>query len=328
MRIVNAFILIFFVALISGCRTVYLEKETPAGHVPPVPAGTLKTEPPVLNPATNTDPGSQSKSIAEPDRSEEVVKQFQKAYLAKRSPRIAIFLNRELSSGVQEWATSSRLVVSGKMKYAGAGVSSESAGINIVERGQEGATKVAAAGTKIEGESGVLYEQAHNPLEERNLLPEDWMWQFEESFLKKFLQAKAMVVDPAMIMRKHAQEASPQDDPHKIVSSRNIEMEALKKNADILMEVLVRRNPDSPIGYEFRATAKEIPDGRILVNVSSLQWKQEKLKGVIKKKYKGTEAGYVEVKDDTNLPNVDRVVELLAQDVMKALTEIWSAKSS
>lgn len=317
--------------LSAGCKTVYLEKETPPGQVPPLPASSSKSEQssvPVFSSVStktieSSNSNSSKESVQPADSSGSIINQFQNVYSAKKSPRIAIFLNRELSDEVQEWNTPSRLVVSGKMKYSREGISGESGNLSIDNQGTQSGSRVEGGKVKAEGESGAFYEQAHNDLEERGLPPENWIWQFEDSFLRKFLEAKAFIVDRATIMRLAAAKNSKQDDPHNLVSVKNIEIDALKEKADIFMEVLVHKNPDSPVGYEFRVAVKEVSTGRLLANVSSLEWKQKELDKLFEKKFKATEHGYVKI-EEGGFPELDKVANLLALDVMKALTATWT----
>jgi hypothetical protein len=235
-----------------------------------------------------------------------------------------VFLNRALTDEVREWYTPSRLVVSGELKGVSlSGVGGESAQLAVPGQGAKAETAVAAKEIKVKGGPGSFYEQAHAELEERGLPPEDWMWQFEESFLGEFLRAKAVIVDRATIVRLIAAQGGKQGDAHDLLSVKTVEMDAVKEKADMFMELLVRRNPASPVGYEFKATVKEVSTGRILANVSSLEWKQRELDDLTGKKYRATDRGYVAV-DEGTFPKLDRVAAMLALDVMDALVYIWS----
>lgn len=310
--------LILAVFFLSGCiRTVYLEEETPPGAVPPPPPGygaaseqaQEYTPPPSLE---DTKPGVKSERRISLDSSSEIIEGFKLAYAEMGSPRIAVFFNRELSDEVREWSTLSRFVISGNLR--------------ISEEHTEGGLDR----KKVEVEAGPtsVYEQTYIDLEERDLPPEDWMWQFEESFLREFLKAKAHMLDRATIMRLIATESGKQGSAYEPITVKTIEMNALKEKADMFLELLVRENLNSPVGYEFQAYVKEIATGRILANVSSLEWRQKELDEPRRKTYEATSGGYREVQVEQEIfPKLDRVVRLLALDVMDSLVKIWTPSS-
>ena len=283
----------------------------------------------------------------ESDTSAQTVERFIDAYTTQGKPRIAVFFNRTLSDEVREWRTESRFVVSGDLnKVSVAGAAGESSRENASISQSSGTTvetqsgsissgesiradsssrsgKAAVGKIKAEGGAGSIYEQQHIELENRESAPEDWMWQFEESFLRQFLTAKANMIDRAAIMRLLALESGKQGDPQDLLSTKAIETTALQDKADLLLELLVRSNPHSPVRYEFRASVKEVTTGRILANVSSLQWRQEEIELIMPRKYKATSRGY-EIVDEGVFPKLDLVAETLALDVMESLTKIWS----
>jgi len=241
------------------------------------------------------------------DPSAETIARFKRAYAEKGKPRIAVFLNRALSDEVREWRSPSRFVASGSLKEA----------------------KVTGPGGEVEtkGGPGFVHADEHVELEGRPLAAEDWMWQFEESFLGEFLRAKAIMVDRATIMRLIATQSGKQGDPHDLLSVKTVEMKSLRQKADVFMELLVRRNPASPVGYEFKATVKEVDTGRLLANLSSLQWEMGDLGDVTEVRWKATSRGYeretITIKEGT-FPKLDRLAAILAWDVMGSLTEMWA----
>lgn len=310
--------------LAASCiKTVYLEQETPPGVVPPPAALPPAAPAPETTAARPTVPAAQAPSPAAVSQS--TIKQFQAAYAAKSKPRIAVFMNRALSDEVRQWNTPSRLVVSGNLgkveverkRAAAAGVATP---LGAAVAGAKAGDKL-----KVEGGPGAVYTQTHVDPAQRQAPPEDWMWQFEESFLREFLAANAIVVDRATIMRLVAADSGKQGDPHDLLSVKTVEMKALQEKADMFMELLVRRNPAAPIGYEFRASAKEVATGRILAMVSSLRWKQSELDELVGKKYKATSSGYVEVAD-RSFPKLDRAASLLALDMMSSLAALWAGE--
>jgi len=301
-----------------GCTT-YLEKETPKGQVPP---------PAFISPRTG---GTESESQAVPETSrskleadmEGTRKHFAEVYVVQKQPRIVVYVNRELSDDVREWSSNYRLVTEGEIEVERAGVSVERGSEKVGPVLERGAERVGASAGKVKGKNGVFSEETRVS-DDRPAPPENWMWQMEDSFFGPFLKAKAVLVDRSTILRLassdvHAGSSPAQTQP----SVKQVEMAAIKDKADLLMELLVRRNPQAPAGYEFRVNVKEIKSGRILAKASSLAWKQEEQKYVLVAKYQATEHGYVRVGNDS-FPRLDRVTALLAHDVMQQLISMWA----
>ena len=356
--------------LASGCKTIYLETETPPGIVPPAPLAPapLVLEPvptpepaptpeptpaptptptpapePIPAPLPGPEPQPEAPAPApvpapapEPAPGERVseaalgaqsITHFKRAYTDKGSPRIAVFLNRALSDEVREWHTPSRQVVS--EKFEGAPVTSEgvAAGAATPVEGSESTGPVVAGGTQAGQGYTATYDQTHLELPGRPPVAEDWMWQFEESFLGEFLRARAVIVDRATIMRLIATQSGKQGDPQNLLAVKAVEMQSLKEKADMFMELLVRRSAASPIDYEFKATVKEVDTGRLLVNVSSLRWEMGDLEDITEVRWKATSRGYeretITTKEGT-FPKLDRVAAMLAWDVMDSLVYMWT----
>ncbi len=108
-----------------GCaRTVYMDDETPPGQVPPPapPRIPPPREPQIEPPQRDTSSEARHLDRAGPDLEDDMyapdlsagtIERFKIAYAGKNSPRIAVFLNRQLSDEVREWRTDARAVLSG-----------------------------------------------------------------------------------------------------------------------------------------------------------------------------------------------------------------------
>jgi len=306
-------ILMAAVLTVGGCtKPVIHEEYTPRGSVPP-PAlshrAVGEVPPPRAAPAARpaqvapdrATASAPSEWIGTPDAAPEAVAEFREAYGAAGSPKLVVYLNRELSADVREWRTDSRLVVSGTGRFsAEAGAAAGSAGLS--HTGVEGgiAAVGAAVEAEAEGEGATMAEQRHNASPERERPGEAWMWAFEEGFINALLDSGAIVIDRATILRDTATSA-PGDDRFNPASVKMIEMEALRQHADVLIELLVSPSSASPYGYEFRASAKEIATGRILANVTSIPKHRDK--GIYV-----TERGF-ERRDDDGRPRTREIVE-------------------
>ncbi|MEW6261557.1 MAG: hypothetical protein AB1641_00640 [Thermodesulfobacteriota bacterium] len=220
---------------------------------------------------------------------------FREAYLAAGKPRLAVFLNRQLSDEVQEWVAEIREVTAAK-KSSWFG-----------EKRDESKSETVAYTQKYQGVGG-----------QRPAPEEVWVWAFEDGFLEPFLAAGTLVVDRATIMRQAAAKPGQTETLGPDVSVKGLEMEALRGGADLFVEMLVTRSPSSALGYEFKAAAKEVKTGFIRANVTSLRWTLKKKREAVV-----TAKGY-ELKDkETDLPSVRQVSTKLAVEMMNSLMRAW-----
>jgi hypothetical protein len=228
------------------------------------------------------------------------VERFKRAYSSKKSPRIAVLLNRQLSDEVREWVTDSRLVVAGGYSET-----------RTVPGKEPEKTDVAG------GISGSSQQQAESGA--RPSPNERWMWAFEDGFIQPFLQSGAKTVDRATIVRLAAASPGQQDSAYAPIAVKKVEMDALKGYADIFVEILISRSVSSLYGYEFKASAKEVNTGIIVANVTSLRWRPEDRK---QREVYATSHGY-EVVDSIKIPPVQDIASDLAVDLMNAMAKAW-----
>ena len=311
--------------LITGC-THYLEEETPSGSVPPPsPAaaseqrGAVKAAPAAI--AKEASPTSNPSKMTAQSREEALqgtFNRFSKVYLAKNSPRIAVFLNRALSDDVREWRTNQRTVI------AAEGVKSETSDRKSTSTEVDGGVKTEVTtepGTDRTETKGAVAGFVERPAPTGARAPvanETWMWAFEDGFLQPFLQAKGKMVDRATIMRLQAAKAA-QGTALQPVAVKHVEIDALKDYADVFVEILIVRSPSALYGYEFKASAKEVNTGLLLANVTSLRWRPEER---VSRAVIATSDGY-KVVQGIELPAVDEVASDLAGDLMNALASQW-----
>lgn len=298
-----------------GCTTVrYMETETPPGQIPaPPPAPIAPPHQSSYVPPAPSQQGPEFVSNASGMRAETTLEvytsdlsagtitRFRAAYGAKKNPRIAVLLNRQLSDEVREWVTDSRLVLAGGY--------SETKTVAGEKTEQTEATG---------GISGYSQQQAESGA--RPSPNERWMWAFEDGFIQPFLQSGAKMVDRATIVRLAAASSGQQGSAYAPISVKKVEMNALKGYADIFVEILVSRSPSSLYGYEFKASAKEVNTGIIIANVTSLRWRPEDRK---QREVYATSQGY-EVVDSVKIPPVEDIASDLSLDFMNALTRAWS----
>ncbi len=300
---------VFVVAAIGCSGQKYVEQDTPTGQVAP-PIRTVAPQP--YRPSYDT--GAPPVESAESGEAEgitsrfdagSIIPDFERVYQSAGSPRLAIFLNRSLSDEVREWKTRSRAVIAvgGNYSYQDENRSESVEG---------------PAGVSVYGQQHVETTGRYHPG------GEEWMWRFEDGFLGPFIDARARVVDRATIMRLTAAASGQQGSAYDPIAVKKIEMDALTGKADLFIEILIRREPKSAVGYAFKATAKEVNTGIIRANVTSLDWDY---KGKKTEKVIATDTGYEFVEDsggtESDLPDINVVSKDLALGLMRSLAHSW-----
>lgn len=291
--------------LLSACSTVtYLESETPAGAVPPPPLDVVE---PVISQGVPELPSEAPRRPSYQDREmdramarQDTIRAFQQAYSQMGRPRLALYLNRELSAEVREWTTQYREVIS--------------AGFDDSRQNNDG------SGYQRSALGGAArYAQTREELPERESPSERWMWAFEDGFLRPFLEAGADIVDRNVIMRASGARTGQPGQGFATQALKTVEMDALDGFADLLVEALIARSPGARYGYQFKASAKNVANGVISANVVSAG---EGAAPAPRTSVKATSRGY-QYETTVELPSVDAISEALALDLMSALSSRW-----
>ena len=203
----------------------------PAKVAPPVRDGDAAT--PGFEPTRKDDPLK-----AQPD----TVGRFIGAYQGAGKPRLAFFWNRQLSDTLNTWYGDQRIVSTNRSE----GNTSGDFNLNQSNSAQN-----------------TVEVQRRNPGErQRPQREETWEWEFQDGFLGPFMQAGAIVLDRAAIVRLTGAELPNGDD-------LTTETRALTGKADLLVEVLNTPSAQANTGYELRARVIEIRTGRLLATVNS-----------------------------------------------------------
>lgn len=276
-------------ALEAGCASkeehegLIIDRPTPPGEVPPPnPEGSAAAEPYRPYPEEAAPTGPQLDSV---------VSAFAAQYTAAGKPRIAVYLNRELSAEVREWVSDTRLAIEGASTQT--------------------TTKDGKTTTKTS--EGNITGSVQDRADEGNRLQpaEHWAWRLEDALTQPLLDAGVKLIDRALMMRLTANEAAPS--PGQAIHFKTIEMNALKGKADILVEVLISSGQDPKWGYIFRTKAMDINAGQLLVSTSSADWPPAwKPKG---EWINSPEGGY----ERSNIINPKKVGNWIAQDLMAKL---------
>lgn len=313
-------IAVLLILILNGCATTeYLDRPTPAGNQVPPPISLAspalkeipREEPRVASAFPSTTIPQQRTldgTLVEPGINRSVKSEgfdggcFEKAYTGKGNPRIAIFLNRNLSPEVRQWATKSKIVTAGDGEIA-AGKAGGASG----------------AGNQSLYEQHYVEDQGGISLNEKDL------WRIENGFTQPFLDQNVHLVDRATIMRLVAAAHPDAENSDRLISPKLIETKSLGQYADVFTELLVERSHEVPVGVVLKAVAKEVNTGRIIASVNTLNWDwdalQEKSKKVV-----ATASGYSFESTRKNIP-LDYVADRLAKELMVDLCSIWKASS-
>jgi hypothetical protein len=253
-----------------------------------------------------------------PARSSDI---FSAAYARAGKPRMAVYVNRELSDEVREWA-----VVGG---WTGA----TSGSVELEYTGADGKTE------RLEGRSlsGAVANRHVGPTRNGRRYggSESWSWRFEQGFLQPLLAEGAHLVDRTAIVRGTAARSAANGPEYATLAVKKVEMDALDSHADVIVEVLVTGSSASRTGYRFKASAREVSSGRILAVVVSEDGGLPRERGFVP-----TSNGYAEVERyvgknaeihaDANgyhrhveLPGIEDVSSGLAGELMDALAAAW-----
>lgn len=228
-------------------------------------------------------------------RQRAAVAKFRTAYAHVGSPRIAVYVNRELSAEVREVRPI-------------AGVSSQFA---VARTGGE------LADARVTGVSQSSAWVGLAPDGSRPMPDEDWLWELEDGFESPFLGAGARLVDRATIVRLAAHGESRDGIEYAALSPKRVETSALVGHADLFVEVLVTRSPRAPAGFRLKAAVKEVRTGRILVTVlDDKSEPSETTQHIVT-----TDTGYDLVDDDSD--PVNGPAQALALRVMEKLARVW-----
>jgi hypothetical protein len=225
----------------------------------------------------------------------DILADFRTDYRAKNKPRLAIFLNRNLSDEIREWKTESRDITSG-----------------TGSRGEW-------LGESSAGETA-HYTQQHVELEKAGSnVSKGGIWAFEDGFLQPFLETGSTVLDRATIMRLTALSHG-QGDAYNPITVKRVEMEALKGNADIFIEVLILQSSGAPWGYEFKAVAKMVQTGQIVASTNSRNWDLSS--------NEGQTGGYFVKRSNGAVPDAYDLSRELALHLMESFMMFWDTSAS
>ena len=223
---------------------------------------------------------------------------FRARYTQHGSPRIILFWNRALSDEVQS-------------QYADRVSAVATTRTGAVE-GPVGETAYGAASGRIDTfDAASTRERVREG--QRDSMAEAADWKAETAFNRAFIDNGARFVDRSVAIRAtaHGRKLGPTP------NAQEIETSAMIGKADLLMEVLQTPDPDSPVGYSFRAEIKDVRSGQILAtavnNGSTVSHGPGRMVA--------TSRGFV--REAPARASLEDVGESLAADLMRALSARW-----
>ena len=344
-HVILLFSLMLMVVFLAGChRYVNVEEETPPGYVPPPAAPPRPQLPPELRGQKLTPqlppPQMKMQTVKRVGDSQgnqisksAAINDFEQAYRKQGDPRITIFLNRELSDEVREWRMNSRTNISSSGSWSeteGDSYSTNEKSNTSATAGGETESSKTGEWSKTEGtttRSGegrsqtTIGREIRAPLHNARAYPgEKWMWAMEDGFTQVFMDAGTNLVDRAMVMRLTASDRGDEHRHADIVNTKLVEIDALKGYTDIFIELIIIRDTTSPLGYSFRAKAKDVNNGYLLASANIMTWDDIRIQH--KRLVSTNQQGYQIDVDE--FPSVMMISEQLALDIMSRLARRWN----
>jgi hypothetical protein len=233
---------------------------------------------------------------------------FAAAYQQAGRPRIAIFWNRALSDDTNaQYETYDRTVTDTEDHQSSSSdnTATESGGASISNTDR--LKKVTT--DRVTGSRMVSTDDS------RSDMAESTAWRIESSFYNPFLTAGARFIDRNMAMRTVHGGKRGTGGPDVVA----LETSALLGKADLLMEVLMSPDGDSPIGCRFRVTVKDVKSGQIIGLLSTRAIPPTESHT----RYVAAPTGFQKVTTRAT-PNLEEFAQRLAEETMVQLMRSWN----
>lgn len=182
---------------------------------------------------------------------------FKRWYAARRSPRILIFWNRELTDDILT-RTRLREIEDGEEK---------SVDTTLFEETVAGPERVSST-----TQDGLKHTRSERTSEDEIVTGGEFTglerqagWRMESAFVNAFFVAGARLIDRSAAVRLESGARAVGPDQN----LQWIESRALSGKADLLIEVLPLEQPASPTGMMFRVKATRTSDGQVLAQFLS-----------------------------------------------------------
>lgn len=233
-----------------------------------------------------------------------IVKKFESAYKAADKPKIALFWNVELVDSVKDKHVKTERI-SGNITDK----------VNQMEKttnGQDNSAKL------IDGENRTNFNLTKTELTEQQSvnakrkpgINERDAWKVETAFTGTMRKAGVRFIDRNSILRTTALK----EDTNNL---RELETKALLKKADLLMEVLMTKDAEAPLGWGYKVSVRDLKTGEEKTSIYSQA--HPIVHGQSKTSYRATDKGFEKV-TYSQQSTVGDIGEALAVDVMHEMS--------
>lgn len=232
-----------------------------------------------------------------------LVARFGGAWRDAGQPRIAVLWERAFDDRLSEFQTDFRLTASENRWRAE----------DVEEDGHDGRSEARAT-----AETMLRMEIARDEAGRPSQLSEADRLRMEAGFSRAFLEAGATLVDRAAAMRILHAERAAGDPPRRIDDRQQVETEALRAHADMILEIAAASDTG---GAAFRISAIDLRTGalaaRLFAAADALSWQ-----GADKGEWRAVRGGYTRVRegDHADFEEKGRVLALRA---MEELLRAW-----
>lgn len=232
-----------------------------------------------------------------------VIALFESRYKSAGSPRVAVFWNRALSPELTDRAS-----VTATLRDEESETLRERNSGGAVDAGKTTANVDATwtgERTKRLSISGPARDE-----QSRNLMREPDDWAVETMFLQTMTDAGARLIDRSTVLRLTQFRDRAGDEANR----KMLEMAALSKHADLLLEVLVTPDHRAFSGWGFRVQVKDLRDGTLVASL----YTEAKPAAANAVAFRATDRGFERVSVEPKRVDVGRE---LAVQVMAEMTK-------
>lgn len=242
------------------------------------------------------------------DTSGPTIAAFRSSYQSAGLPRIALFWNVALTDQLADDKVDRTRITRS--------ASGSSNSLDKTTRGDAGSARLRENDEKRVSEVTIDQSTLTSNNANRGMpLPERDAFRLENAFMKTMREGAVQFIDRAAIMRTTAANAGGGGD------SRTVETKALQGKAELMLEVLLTRDQDAPIGWSFRGVLRDIDSGRTLATYYS---RAMPALPTLPPQYRATSRGFERV-DMKHVVSIEDVGRTLALDTMAEVTGAFPA---
>lgn len=232
-----------------------------------------------------------------------VVKAFESKYQQAGKPKIALFWNVELIDSVEDQHIKVE-TISGDIKESSNSLEKSTSGKEGNATLKDGESQMGFNTRKTETTEHLTTDNKRS-----TTLSEKDMWKSETAFTSLMRKSGVRFIDRNAILRTTALKESTKNLPE-------LETKAVLAKADLLMEVLIAKDPDAPLGWGFKVSVKNLNSGEEVTSLYTEAYPIQRT--TTQTKFKASDKGFEKV-TYTGKSTVKDIGEALAVDVMSEL---------